>query len=143
MRKTIHCIYVGKFVFLKLFIMPDTCRLGPAVTPKMPVVSVVINGWEPLAIVLKSSILDVAAVLDPSPYLQSPRKEVIMRFKVIIRTIIYIKRRTINIALFLNVFLGSFQELKKDIYISSPAGGILRKRCFKIFRKKNIVHEKL
>ena len=102
--------------------MPNTCRLGSAVTPKMVVVSVVINGWEPLAIVLKSSILDVAAVLDPSPYLQSPRKEVIMRFKVIIRTIIYIKHRTINIALFLNVFLGSFQELKKDIfYISSPA----------------------
>lgn len=89
--------------------MPDTCRLGPAVTPKMPVVSVVIDGWEPLAIVLKSSILDVAAVPDLSPYLQSPRKEV-MRFKGIIRTIIYIKRRTINIALFFNVFVGSFQE---------------------------------
>lgn len=44
--------------------MPNTCRLGPAVTPKMVVVSVVINGWEPLAIVFKSSILDVAAVLE-------------------------------------------------------------------------------
>ena len=35
-----------------------------AATPKMEVFVIILNGWKPLTIFTKSSILDVAAVLD-------------------------------------------------------------------------------
>ena len=39
-----------------------------AVTSKMEHFVIIVNGWKPLTIITKSSILDVAAVLDPSLY---------------------------------------------------------------------------
>ena len=36
-----------------------------AATSKMELIVIVVNGWKPLTIITRSSILDVAAVLDP------------------------------------------------------------------------------
>ena len=36
-----------------------------AATPKMEHFVIIVNGWKPLTIIINSSILDVAAVLDP------------------------------------------------------------------------------
>ena len=36
-----------------------------AATSKMELFVIIVNGWKPLTIVTKSSILDVAAALDP------------------------------------------------------------------------------
>ena len=36
-----------------------------AATSKMEHFLIIVNGWKPLTIIIKSSILDVAAVLDP------------------------------------------------------------------------------
>ena len=36
-----------------------------ATTSKMELFVIIVNGWKPLAIITKCSILDVAAVLDP------------------------------------------------------------------------------
>ena len=36
-----------------------------AVTSKMECFVIIVNGWKPLTIITKRSILDVAAVLDP------------------------------------------------------------------------------
>ena len=36
-----------------------------AATSKMELFVIIVNGWKPLAIITKSFILDVAAVLDP------------------------------------------------------------------------------
>ena len=45
----------------------DTCRgrSRTASTSKMELFVITVNGWKPLTIVTRSSILDVAAVLDP------------------------------------------------------------------------------
>ena len=42
-------------------------RGGPrtAATSKMELFMIIVNGWKPLTIITKSSILDVVAVLDP------------------------------------------------------------------------------
>ena len=37
-----------------------------AATSKMKDFEITVNGWKPLTIIIKSSILDVAAVLDPT-----------------------------------------------------------------------------
>ena len=37
-------------------------------TSKMEYLVIIVDGWKPLTIITKSSILDVAAVLDPSLY---------------------------------------------------------------------------
>ena len=37
-----------------------------AATSKMELFVITVNGWKPLTIITKSSILDIAAVLDPS-----------------------------------------------------------------------------
>ena len=39
------------------------------------VVTITFNGWHPWTIVLESAILDVSAILDPSPHLHSLRKK--------------------------------------------------------------------
>ena len=36
-----------------------------AATSKMELFAIIVNGWKPLTIIAKSSILDVAAILDP------------------------------------------------------------------------------
>ena len=36
-----------------------------AATSKMELFAIIVNGWKPLTIITKSSILDIAAVLDP------------------------------------------------------------------------------
>ena len=41
-------------------------RSRTAATSKMVHFVIIVNGWKPLTIITKSSILDVAAVLDPS-----------------------------------------------------------------------------
>ena len=41
-------------------------RSKPAATAKMEFFVIIVNGWKPLIIITKSSILDVAAALDPS-----------------------------------------------------------------------------
>ena len=38
-----------------------------AATPKMEWFVIIVNGWKPLTIIIKRSILDVAAALDPPP----------------------------------------------------------------------------
>ena len=38
-----------------------------AATSKMECFVIIVNGWKPLTIIEKRSILDVAAVLDPPP----------------------------------------------------------------------------
>ena len=45
----------------------DVCRGGPrtAATSKMEYFVIIVNGWKPLTIITKSSILNVAAALDP------------------------------------------------------------------------------
>ena len=45
------------------------CRGGSrtAATSKMELFVVIVNGWKPLTIITKSSILDVTGVLDPPP----------------------------------------------------------------------------
>ena len=47
--------------------MVTTCRSGSrtAATSKMELFVIIINGFQPLTIITKRSILDVAAVLDP------------------------------------------------------------------------------
>ena len=41
-------------------------RSRAAASSKMELLVIIVNGWKPLIIITKSSILDVAAVLDPS-----------------------------------------------------------------------------
>ena len=47
--------------------LPDVLRggSGTAATSKIEHFVIIVNGWKPLAIIKKYSILDVAAVLDP------------------------------------------------------------------------------
>ena len=48
----------------------NLCRGGSrtAATSKMERLVIIVNGWKPLTIITKRSILDVAAVLDPLLY---------------------------------------------------------------------------
>ena len=68
---------------VKKVFSPDTAsRVGSraAATSKMERFVIIVNGWKPLTIIKKRSILDVAAALDPplassqklSSYLASP-----------------------------------------------------------------------
>ena len=45
----------------------DVCRGGSrtTATSKMEYFVIIVNGWKPLTIITKSSILNVAAALDP------------------------------------------------------------------------------
>ena len=45
--------------------MVDRGGSRTAATSKMEHFVIIVNGWKPLTIITKSSILDVAAVLDP------------------------------------------------------------------------------
>ena len=62
---------IGKvryILFLKNLLQQNTgCRGGSrtAATSKMELFVIIVNGFKPLTIITKSSILDVAAVLDP------------------------------------------------------------------------------
>ena len=46
-----------------------------AETAKMERFVIIVNGWKPLTIITKRSILDVAAALDPPPDLEKPLLE--------------------------------------------------------------------
>ena len=52
---------------IKMSIYKNQCRGGSrtAATSKMERLVIIVNGWKPLTIITKRSILDVAAVLDP------------------------------------------------------------------------------
>ena len=39
-----------------------------AAKPKIECFAIIVNGWKPLTIIIKRSILDVAATLDPPLY---------------------------------------------------------------------------
>ena len=43
-----------------------------AATSKMERFVIIVNGWKPLTIITKRSILDVSAALDPPLYVQQP-----------------------------------------------------------------------
>ena len=47
-----------------------TSKMEPAATFKMERFVIIVNGWKPLAIIIKSTILDVAAALDPPPVME-------------------------------------------------------------------------
>ena len=51
-----------------MFLMFDEIRGGSrtAATSKMEHFMIMVNGWKPLTIITKRSILDVAAALDPT-----------------------------------------------------------------------------
>ena len=52
-----------------------------AATSKMEHFGIIVNGWKPLTIITKSSILDVAAVLDP-PLLVTLKQEIDCRISL-------------------------------------------------------------
>ena len=58
----------------------DNVRGGtrPTATSKMESFVIIVNGWKPLTIITKHSILDFAAVLDPSLLLCAPFKSSIL-----------------------------------------------------------------
>ena len=61
------CLYL---ILLLLMLMPvalNGCRDGSrtAATSKMELFVIIVNGFQPLTIITKCSILDVAAVVDP------------------------------------------------------------------------------
>ena len=58
---------IRKFAIKVVRIGPGNLRGGSrtATTSKMERFVIIVNGWKPLTIITKSSILDVAVVLDP------------------------------------------------------------------------------
>ena len=77
--------------------------------------TIVINNWQPRNVAKKSSISDVAAVLDPPLHLQSLRKEL---FKLV----------RSNFSVFYDtVFPGIFQEFKKDPFHGRIVKWLLQK----------------
>ena len=61
-----RCVYLDLFCDVP-DILSYTCRGGfkTVATSKMEPFVIIVNDWKPLTIIIKGSILDVAAVLDP------------------------------------------------------------------------------
>ena len=60
-KNVVHMLHFLKQITFTLF----RDRSRTASTPKMELFVIIVNGWKPLTIITKRSILDVAAVLDP------------------------------------------------------------------------------
>ena len=63
------CTLILKFMYIIFCLLtePQTVKGGPrtAATSKMELFEIIVNGFQPLTIITKCSILDVAAALDP------------------------------------------------------------------------------
>ena len=73
---------------IRILLHISEADLGLLQHPRMEHFVITVNGWKPLTIITKSSILDVAAALDPPLYI----KNTIQFFIIFLKLIIIIKQ---------------------------------------------------
>ena len=101
---------------------------------KMERFVIIVNGWEPLTIITKHTIFDVAAVLDPSLQKTSRRSYKCLmpvQFASFVRGVVYIILKCIYISVTETVTYREFSHVKIDFNLTKCTGSqVFRKNLY-------------